>query len=51
VLAPLSQALLVLATLLTFAVTPWAGIPIAVFAVLNEVVRFLLMYGTTEDEE
>jgi hypothetical protein len=49
--APLSTTLLVLATLLVFSVSPWAGVPVAALALLNEAISFALLYGIAENEE
>lgn len=46
--APVSTSLLVLAWLLCITVTPWAGIPVAVLAVLNELGRMALLAATPE---
>lgn len=44
--APVSTVLLVLAALLCLTVTPWAGIPVGVVALLNEFARMLILLGS-----
>jgi hypothetical protein len=46
----MTTALLWVATLLCLTVTPWAGIPVAAVALLNELVRMVLLAGTPEGD-